>query len=203
MFPKIITSYFADEKAPGKSGIYIEKMHILTIGHSNRSLEEFVSCLKAYKIKLIVDVRRFPKSSHCPHFSKKVLQDALFRENIEYQWWGDRLGGYRSREDGLDEKSPNKAWETEGFRIYADYMMGDKFSQSIREMLPEARESKTALMCAEKFYWRCHRRLISDFLIASGHKVTHIINEGENREHQLPEFAHIKEDKLSYPLGDE
>lgn len=100
-------------------------MKIYTIGHSNRGIEELLSLLRAYRIKLLVDVRAFPVSRKYPHFSRENIQQDLSQAGIEYLWLGKELGGYRKKSEGLGENSPNKAWETEGFRIYADYMLGD------------------------------------------------------------------------------
>jgi uncharacterized protein (DUF488 family) len=164
-------------------------------------LKEFITCLKVNAVELVIDVRRFPKSSHCPHFNRESLIKSLSHKDIEYHWWGNKLGGYRNKEDGLGEKSPNKAWESEGFRIYADYMMSQRFRESIEKLIQAAKDKKTALMCAERFYWRCHRRLISDFLTAKGHNVIHIIDRYESRDHHLPEFAEVKHGELRYPAN--
>jgi uncharacterized protein (DUF488 family) len=173
-------------------------MELYTIGHSTRSFAEFADLLKRYGIKILVDVRAFPTSARNPHFSREELEHLLRREGIEYVWLGKELGGYRRR--GLGDRSPNKGWETEGFRNYADYMMTAPFERGIKKLLELAASNRLAYMCAERFYWRCHRRLISDYLVTKGHKVIHIVDEARTIEHVLPDFAEVIDGALSYPL---
>jgi len=174
-------------------------MRIYTIGHSTRKIEDFVSLLKAHRIKVLVDVRAFPTSTRNPHFERRNLESSLREEGIEYIWSGKELGGYRKKSEGLGEKSPNQGWETKGFRIYADYMMSDIFKMAVNRFIALAKEKTVAFMCAEKFYWRCHRRLISDYLVSLGHEVWHVVESDLIRKHELTKFATIKDGVLLYP----
>lgn len=171
---------------------------IYTVGHSNREPEEFLALLDAYGIKALVDVRAFPVSRKFPHFSQERLRALLEQGGIEYAWLGRELGGYRRR--GLGEGSPNAAWRTEGFRNYADHMLTRGFHRGMERLLGIARRKRTALMCAERFWWRCHRRLISDWLVAHGHRVVHLLEPGRSAEHHLPPFAEVRDGNVTYPL---
>lgn len=170
---------------------------IYTVGHSTRSWEEFLSLLSSYRILALVDVRAFPSSRKYPHFSRAALAPTLERAGIEYLWLGKELGGYRRR--GLGARSPNTAWQAGGFRNYADHMLGEEFSRGIELLLALARRKRVSLMCAERFWWRCHRRLISDFLVAQGHRVIHILDREKAVEHRLPPFARVEAGKVVYP----
>jgi len=170
-----------------------------TVGHSTRKIEDFVSILKTHHIEVLADVRAFPVSTRNPHFNQDILESSLIQECIEYIWSGKELGGYRKRSNGRGEKSPNKGWKTEGFRIYADYMMSDNFKMALDQLTSLAKKRTVACMCAEKFYWRCHRRLISDYLVSLGHEVWHIIESDSIRKHELTKFARVKEGVLTYP----
>jgi len=174
-------------------------MKLFTIGHSTRSIEEFINLLKIYRIEILADVRAFPSSSKFPQFNKENLKASLLQNDIEYHWLGKELGGYRKKSEGLGEKSPNKGWEAEGFRIYADYMLTDGFKTGIGKLLELAEQKITVYMCAEKFFWRCHRKLISDYLVNHGHKVWHIIEADHLRIHELSKIAQIKDGILTYP----
>ncbi len=173
-----------------------------TVGHSTRKIEDFVSLLKAHRIEVLADVRAFPVSTRNPHFNQENLEASLIQVSIGYIWSGKELGGYRKRSDGLGEKSPNQGWKTEGFRIYADYMMSDSFKIAMDQLIGLGKNRTVACMCAEKFYWRCHRRLISDYLISLGHEVWHIIESDSLRKHELTKFARLKEGVLCYPAED-
>jgi uncharacterized protein (DUF488 family) len=170
-----------------------------TIGHSTRKIEGFISILTTHRIEVLVDVRAFPVSTRNPHFNQDNLGSSLIQEGIEYIWSGNELGGYRKKSNGLGEKSLNIGWKAEGFRIYADYMMSDSFKMAVDQLIELAKERAVACMCAEKFYWRCHRRLISDYLVSLGHEVWHIIESDSLRKHELTKFARVKEGVLFYP----
>ncbi len=170
---------------------------IYTVGHSTRSWEEFTQLLSAYGIQAVADVRAFPSSRKFPHFSREALAQGLERAGMEYLWLGRELGGYRRH--GLGAASPNTAWRAGGFRNYADHMLGEEFARGIERLLALARRKTTALLCAERFWWRCHRRLISDYLVAQGHRVVHILEEGRATEHRLPPFARVEAGRVIYP----
>jgi len=172
-------------------------MHFFTIGHSNRSLSELISLLKENRIEILIDVRSWPSSKKYPHFNRDILSESLRTEGIKYLWLGKELGGYRK--GGLGDRSPNKGWNSIGFRNYADHTLSEEFRTGIRQILRYAEKRRVAYMCAEKFYWRCHRRIISDYLVAKGHQVTHIIDRQETRKHRITRFARVVNGRLTYP----
>ena len=172
-------------------------MRIYTIGHSNRGLSEFLELLEEYGIEVVVDVRRWPTSSRYPHFNGDGLREALSERGIDYLWLGDVLGGYRRY--SLGESSPNRGWSRGGFRNYADYALTEEFRRGLERILKVAAERRVAIMCSERFYWRCHRRIISDHLYARGVEVIHIIDRGRIRRHRLTRFAVIRDGVPIYP----
>lgn len=175
-------------------------MHLYTIGHSTRSFEEFLGILKAYGIELLIDIRSWPYSGRNPQFNIDKLEKELPTHGIAYEWLGKELGGRRSR--GLGKNSPNKGWKSKGFRNYADYALGEEFRKGINKLLKLAEGKRTAIMCAEKFYWGCHRRILADHLLSMGHKVTHIVDEKRCIDHEMTPFARIKDGIIVYPETD-
>jgi uncharacterized protein (DUF488 family) len=173
-------------------------MHLFTIGHSTRTFEEFYDLLKKHDIQVLVDVRSLPGSKRNPQFNRENLQKSLEEKGIKYVWLGEELGGYRKK--GLGEESPNKAWSDESFRNYADHTLTSEFGKGIEKLLSLAENQRVAIMCAEKLYWQCHRRIISDYLKAKGHQITHIAEKGKVIEHELTDFARIQNGKITYPL---
>jgi uncharacterized protein (DUF488 family) len=166
---------------------------IWTVGHSTRSGEEFGEILSAHGIQVLVDVRSFPGSRRYPQFNKATLSDSLSRRGIHYKH-EPRLGGRRSPR----AESHNTAWKNASFRAYADYMETDEFRSGVEALLEVAREARTAVMCAEALWWRCHRSLISDYLKAAGHSVIHIIDQTKTEEHPFTSAARIIDGQLSY-----
>jgi len=167
---------------------------IYTIGHSTRSLDELILALRAHDIKTLVDIRSFPMSRRLPHFNRESLQDALPKKGIEYVWM-KALGGMRKK---TRDDSPNLALRNASFRNYADHMLTPEFHDGIAELLRLADQSRTAYMCAERIYFRCHRMLVSDWLVAHGHEVLHINAEGPVRPHKLMPEAHLVGNDLIY-----
>jgi uncharacterized protein (DUF488 family) len=175
----------------------IEKtLRIFTIGHSNLSFEQFASLLKEFEIRLVADIRRYPSSQKFPHFNRPALSDRLAAENIDYLWL-EALGGRRHTAAG--DKSLNMGLKSPGFRSYADYMATDQFHRGVQELLSAAASSRTAVMCAEKLYWKCHRRLLSDYLTTRGVEVVHILEPGKSSAHTLTPNAVIAETGVIYP----
>jgi uncharacterized protein (DUF488 family) len=172
-------------------------LRIFTIGHSNLSFEQFASLLKEFGICLVADVRRYPGSRKFPHFNRRVLCKLLAAKNIEYQWL-EALGG--RRHTGKNDKSFNVGLKSPGFRNYADHMGTDEFRKAVQELLSTAATSPTSVMCAEKFYWKCHRRLLSDYLVAKSIEVVHIIGPGKSSGHKLTPYAVATETGVIYPL---
>jgi uncharacterized protein (DUF488 family) len=166
---------------------------IWTIGHSTRSIEEFIAILKSFDLHILVDVRSFPGSRRYPHFNKERLNESLASAGIGYQHFPDLGGRRRAKPDSL-----NMAWRNKTFRGYADYMESDAFISGIERLLKVAATHRTAVMCAEAVWWRCHRSLISDYLKAKGVTVFHIIDAGKSQEHPFTSAARIVNGALSY-----
>jgi Protein of unknown function, DUF488 len=164
---------------------------IWTIGHSTRTIEEFIGMLNAHGIRLIADVRQFPGSRRYPQFNKEKLNESLAASGIRYIHLPELGGRRKPKPDSL-----NTAWRNEAFRGYADYMETSDFHEGI-EWLKELAIESTALMCAEALWWRCHRALISDFLKADGVEVLHIMH-GKIEPHPFTSVAQIVDGKLSY-----
>ncbi|MDX6405749.1 MAG: hypothetical protein QOH70_3204 [Blastocatellia bacterium] len=169
------------------------KLEIWTFGHSTRPLEDFIDSLRSFEIKGLVDVRSFPGSKRYPHFNREQLQASLTEAGIQYQHF-PKLGGHRR---ALPD-SYNMAWRNKAFRGYADYMETDAFRDGIRRLLEVARERRTAIMCAEAVWWRCHRSLISDYLKAKDVEVIHIMAAGKSEPHPFTSAARIVNGELSY-----
>ncbi|HJU20664.1 MAG TPA: DUF488 domain-containing protein [Stellaceae bacterium] len=150
---------------------------IFTIGHSTRSLAEFVALLREAGVTLLVDVRSFPRSRANPQFNAESLVPALAAEGIDYRHLS-ALGGRRGRRRDA-APSPNALWQMEAFRNYADYAMTEPFRAGLAELIALARRQRTAIMCAEAVWWRCHRRIIADYLLARGFPVMHIMGPGK------------------------
>jgi len=175
-------------------------LQLFTIGHSNRSFDEFLSLLKAFEVRVLADIRRYPSSRKFPHFNGEVLRKLLEAEGIRYLWL-ESLGGRRHTAE--NDKSPNVGLSSPGFRNYADHMATDEFRAAVEELLSTAASSRTAVMCAEKFYWKCHRRLLSDHLVAQGVQVKHILEPGKAPDHKLTPFAVIGADAtVTYPTSE-
>jgi len=169
------------------------QLSIWTIGHSTRSIEEFIAALNSFEIKLLVDVRSFPGSRRYPHFNKEDLKISLLDAGIEYLHFPALGGRRRARADSL-----NIAWRNEAFRGYADYMETKEFHEGINRLVEVTRQARTAMMCSEAVWWRCHRSLISDFLKANGADVVHIMAIGKSEKHPFTSVARIVDGRLSY-----
>jgi len=159
---------------------------IFTIGHSTRSGAELLSLLAEHGIELLVDVRRFPGSRRHPQFSRDALAAALAAAGIDYMH-EPRLGGRRAARPD----SPHTAWRIEAFRGYADHMETPEFAAALEELIRLSRTRRTAVLCAEAVPWRCHRRLISDALVARGLEVLHILAPGRVDRHEINPNARV------------
>lgn len=174
-------------------------MMIYTIGHSTLDIEAFIDILKHYKIKCLIDVRRWPSSLRNPQYNHKNLKDDLGAEKIKYFWLGDTLGGYRKLTDKeFRAHEPGKCLRVDSFRQYAAYTQTDEFKKGLNEILGIAESCQTAIMCAEKLYFKCHRLLISDKLKSIGIKVIHIFDKERAQEHKYSSCARIRRGKLVY-----
>jgi uncharacterized protein (DUF488 family) len=167
---------------------------IFTIGHSTHPIDHFIELLQANQILQLIDVRTIPKSRRNPQFSSDVLAASLQAAKIAYVHMKD-LGGLRHpRKDSI-----NTGWRNDSFRGYADYMQTEEFSAAVARAIELAKESSTALMCAEAVPWRCHRSLVSDVLIARGIQVLEIISSAKPKEHTLTPFARVSGTRIIYP----
>lgn len=166
---------------------------IWTIGHSTRTLEEFLALLAAYAIEAIADVRRFPGSRRQPQFARDALAVSLPAHGIGYQWF-PQLGGRRR----VQPDSPNTAWRNAAFRGYADHLASVEFAEGLAELLAFAARQRTALMCAEAVWWRCHRSIIADVLKQRGIKVVHILDLKHSVVHPWTSAAQVEGGELSY-----
>ncbi|MEO8399814.1 MAG: DUF488 domain-containing protein [Ignavibacteriaceae bacterium] len=166
---------------------------IWTIGHSTRSLDEFIEMLKIFKIDLLADVRSFPGSKRFPQFNKEDLSFSLKKENIDYVHLKE-LGGRRKP----STQSKNIGWHNKSFQAYADFTETEEFKDGIKKLLSFAGETNTAIMCAEALWWKCHRSIISDYLKAKGWCVIHIIGKEKEEEHPYTKPAKVVQGNLFY-----
>jgi len=167
---------------------------LYTIGHSTRTLDDLIETLQAHSIETLVDIRSFPMSRRLPHFNRDNLEKTLPAAGIQYAWMKD-LGGRRKKT--LDN-SPNVALRSLSFRYYADYMLSPEFERAVAELISVAEQSRTAYMCAERLYFRCHRMLVSDWLSAHGHQILHIDSARPPKPHELMSEARLVAGKLIY-----
>jgi uncharacterized protein (DUF488 family) len=167
---------------------------VYTIGHSTRSFDELLEALRAHQIKALVDIRAFPMSRRLPQFNRESLEQSLPAAGIRYVWM-KALGGYRK---AILDESPNIGLRNDSFRNYADYMLSPEFERAVTELVALADQARTAYMCAERVYFRCHRMLVSDWLVAHGHQVLHIDGVGPVKSHTLTAEARLIEGRLLY-----
>jgi uncharacterized protein (DUF488 family) len=170
---------------------------IFTIGHSTRSLEEFVDLLSHHGVTALVDVRTVPSSRRMPHFAKAALERSLPQHGVRYIHMPE-LGGLRKAKPD----SINTGWRNVSFRGYADYMQTDEFWAGIERLESMAAQSRVAIMCAEAVPWRCHRSLIADALTVRGVEVRHITGRAEPATHSLTPFAQVRGARITYPPPD-
>ena len=168
---------------------------VLTVGHSTHDADVFVGLLERHGVEAVADVRRFPSSRRLPHFNAPALERALDDAAIAYATFGDDLGGRREAVAG----SPNGGWRVAGFRGYADHMSTPEFRRGLEALERLAAERRTAFMCAEGPWWRCHRRLIADAMLVRGWSVAHVMPDGRLEQHRLTPFAVSEGDRLTYP----
>lgn len=167
---------------------------VLTIGHSTRTLEEFIDLLKAHGVDCLVDIRTVPRSRRNPQFNLESLPGSLAAAGIEHVHMPG-LGGLRHARPG----SPNTGWRTPGFQGYADYMQTPEFEAALKELVDRAAASRVCVMCAESVPWRCHRSLLSDALTVHGVNVEHIMSSTRRQPHTLTSFARVDGTRLTYP----
>jgi uncharacterized protein (DUF488 family) len=168
---------------------------VFTLGHSTHPLDEFLGLLARHGIEALADIRRFPGSRKYPHFNRDHLATALPQAGVEYRWM-EALGGRRKGSGGSPR---NLGLRNDSFRHYADYMATPEFHEAVGDLQGLTCQKRTAYMCSEGLYWRCHRRLVSDYLLAQGIEVRHIMPDGGLRPHTLTEGARIEGGELCYP----
>jgi uncharacterized protein (DUF488 family) len=172
-------------------------MTLWTIGHSNRSLDEFLALLTAFEIDVLADVRRFPGSRKHPHFNQEDLAKSLAATCIGYEFFPELGGRRKPRPD-----SHNTAWRNESFRAYADYMETDEFREGVERLISLAAHRRAAIMCSEAVWWRCHRSLIADYLKSHGIETEHILSLKKCEPHPYTSAARLVDGRLSYAEHD-
>lgn len=171
----------------------VNALAIWTVGHSTRTIEEFLDLLRHHQIDILVDVRHFPGSRKFPHFNKSALHDALITAGIRYEHLVE-LGGRRR----VHADSHNVAWRNASFRGYADYMEAGPFRAGVERLLEIARGGRAAIMCSEAVWWRCHRSMIADYLKANGVEVFHILSTTKVQAHPYTSAAQLVDGRLWY-----
>ena len=166
-----------------------------TMGFSNRTWEQTVEILEAFTIQRLVDIRTLPGSKHTPQFNLEHLKEALPPLGIEYVHV-KALGGLRKP---LKDSSVNAAWQNASFRGYADYMQTPEFEASLANLIQMIKEKVTVYCCTEAVFWRCHRELVSDALLARGFRIGHIFTAEKVQEHKLTKFARTTGTRVTYP----
>jgi len=166
----------------------------MTIGHSTRSIDEFLALLDAHGIEQVADVRTVPRSGHNPQFGQIALSTSLRNSGLGYVHLPG-LGGLRhSRRDSV-----NVGWRNKSFRGYADYMQTPEFAQGLEELIEMARRESVVVMCAEAVPWRCHRSLIADALVVRGIRTEDILSATRRQVHTLTPFARVHGTAITYP----
>lgn len=168
-----------------------------TIGHSTRDIAEFLAMLTEAQVKTLIDVRSFPSSRAYPAYNGPTLAQSLGAVQIAYRHC-PALGGRRDRQPGI-EPQRNGLWRLPSFHNYADYALGPEFAAALGEVEAMGQHQRLALMCAEAVWWRCHRRIVTDYLLAHGHEVVHLMGVGQSEPGHLTHGAQIIGDRVVYP----
>jgi uncharacterized protein (DUF488 family) len=172
-----------------------------TIGHSTRAVTEFVDLLEGEDVRLVVDVRTVPRSRSNPQFNYDVLAQTLVREQIGYERIA-ALGGLRGKQHEVAQ-GVNAFWQNQSFHNYADYGLTEAFRSGLARLCALGQQHRCAIMCAEAVWWRCHRRIIADYLLAAGETVFHILGHGRIVPAHMTAAARLGPDgSLTYPAGD-
>ena len=170
---------------------------ILTVGHSTRSIAEFADLLQSAQVSLVVDVRTIARSRHNPQYNEDVLGSKLGEYQVGYARIAG-LGGLRGRSAEVPRQI-NAFWHNDSFHNYADYALSDEFADALGELLNLSSSRRCAIMCAEAVWWRCHRRIITDYLLANGRKVLHLMGGGREEPAHLTPGALMAQGKILYP----
>ena len=169
-------------------------MLILTIGHSTRTLDDFIGILRAHGVERLVDIRTIPRSRHNPQFNQETLSERLKESGIDYVLL-KQLGGLRHPK----ADSPNTGWKNSSFRGFADYMQTQAFAKGVDQLIGLPQDGLVVIMCAEVLPWQCHRWLIADALTIRGVQVEHIMTIKKRTKHSLTRWAHVEGTKITYP----
>jgi uncharacterized protein (DUF488 family) len=169
---------------------------VFTIGHSTRTIQDFIRLLKAHDVQRVVDVRTIRRSRHNPQFNRDQLSPALHRARIHYRHMAGLGGLRRARRD-----STNTGWRNASFRGYADYMQTSTFRESLDQCIELAKQERVVLMCAEAVPWRCHRSLIADALLVRGIEASEITSGVRTRPHSLTPWARVNRTQVTYPAA--
>lgn len=176
------------------------KQPFFTIGHSDRAIEAFVDLLSEAGVALVADIRKIPRSRANPQFNAEALEPALAARGIGYEWLAE-LGGLRGKASAVPPEL-NGFWTNRSFHNYADYALSERFRAGLDRLVHDGRERRCATMCSEAVWWRCHRRIVSDHLIARGETVFNIMGPGRLEQARLTEGAVIRDDgSVIYPAG--
>jgi uncharacterized protein (DUF488 family) len=186
------------QQRSGRAAAAAPEGEVWTVGHSTHPFPDFLAILQAYGIETVADVRRFPGSRRHPQFGTEALASSLEAHGIAYHWFPD-LGG-RRRPDLLEPEG--SAWRHPSFRAYAQYLQSEEFAQGLVSLMHVAKASRTAIMCSELLWWRCHRRLIADVMLFCGWQVVHILGIDESSTHRLGLPVRLTEQGLSYAAED-
>jgi uncharacterized protein (DUF488 family) len=171
---------------------------LYTIGHGARTASELVALLGEAAVRVVADVRRFPASRRHPQHGRLALERSLGAAGIRYVWLGESLGGRRAESVPV-EASANAAWRVPAFRNYADAIQTPGFQAGVDELESLAREAPTAILCAERHWSQCHRRILADVFAARGWDVRHLVDPGRLEAHTLPPFARVEAGRVTYP----
>lgn len=170
-----------------------------TVGHSTRSIEEFIEVLQSAEIGLVIDVRRLPGSRRHPQFDEDALRESLGTANIRFERTAE-LGGRRPVSNDVPFEV-NAFWQNRSFHNYADYALSEEFQTGLAQLLERGREHRTTVMCSEAVWWRCHRRIIADHLIAHDEQVFHLMNQRQQHAAELTTGAVVDDGQVIYPAS--
>lgn len=168
-----------------------------SIGHSTRTVDEFIELLRAANVKLVVDIRSFPRSRTNPQFNEDTLPATLKKYQIDYRHLTE-LGGRRSKIKSISNDT-NAFWENQSFQNYADYALTEDFQKGLDKLIKLGRKQCCVLMCSEAVWWRCHRRIVADYLIARGEQVFHLMNKDQTKPANLTKSAVVQDSFIHYP----
>jgi uncharacterized protein (DUF488 family) len=177
----------------------MDGVELFTIGHGARDIDTFLSLLRDAGVRRLIDVRTAPGSRLHPQFGRDALAGSLEEAGMAYEWWGRELGGWRkARPD-----SRHTALRSSGFRGYADHMETEEFRAARNRLIETSRATPTAVMCAESLWWRCHRRMLADALVAARCEVRHIMDGGRIDEHRLSRSARVESGGVVYDVPED